>query len=120
VRPDLFTLALTPLFVELLERPSRNGRGVRPTHASVQPSSSWLQPLVVLVVSALWANLHPGALIGALLALTQLWPLGPIRIANALAAWLGLCLTPDGLDGLLRYTADTTKLPPLIPQWQPA
>ena len=101
VRPDLFTLALTPLFVELLER--------RP---------SWRQPVAVLLVSTLWANLHPGAIIGALLGLAQLWPPSRIRVANAIAACAGLALTPDGLGGVLRFTADTTKLRPLIPEWQ--
>jgi hypothetical protein len=101
VRPDIFTLALTPLFLELLERPP-----------------SWRQPLAVLAVSALWANLHAGALIGALLAIAHLWPPSRIRVANAVAAAAGLALTPDGLGGLLRFTADTTTLRPLIPEWQ--
>jgi hypothetical protein len=101
VRPDLFTLALVPLFVEMLER-----------------APSWRRSLDLLLVSALWANLHPASLIAGLLALAQAWPPTRHRLVNAVAAWLGLCLTPDGIRGLLRYTADTTPLRPLIPEWQ--
>jgi hypothetical protein len=101
VRPDLFTLALVPLFAEMLDRPP-----------------SWRRAIELLVVSALWANLHPGSLIAGLLALAQIWPLTPLRFANLGATAIGLCLTPDGIRGLLRFTADTTPLRPLIPEWQ--
>jgi hypothetical protein len=100
-RPDLFTLALLPLFVELIER-----------------TPSWRRALDLLLVSALWANLHPGSLLAGLVAVTQLWPLSRLRAVNAAATWIGLCLTPSGLAGLLVYAADTTGLRPLIPEWQ--
>lgn len=101
LRPDLITLALVPVMADLLDRESP-GRTVR-----------------VFGLTALWTNLHPGAIFAPLLAGGRL--IGPnpkAAVATFAASVVGLAIHPDGPSALLTYAADTTPLRPLIPEWR--
>jgi hypothetical protein len=99
-RLQLFSLALFPVLVALLRSEAR-----RPSRRI------WL----VVVVLALWSNLHGGALIGLLVTLAYLLldrsrkdP--AIAVAVAIASALALCLTPALAETVTYYHGVLTNV----------
>lgn len=102
-RPDLFSFLFAILVIESLVRPR-----IRPRAAAA-------------LLTALWANLHPGAVLAPLIAAAMVPPLrGPglgLRLATVPLLGAATLLNPDA-TGIWLYLAETAPLSHLIPEWQ--